>query len=124
MSDNLKILLVDDEPMVLEVSGLMLEAIGHDVDSFPDPQEAMTHFQSNSEQYDLAIIDMMMPTMTGKELFIELRKVRPDLIVAIASGYQMNESDESLLAIGIRGFINKPFSIVTLTERLSELTSG
>lgn len=124
MSDSLKILLVDDEPMVLEVSGLMLEAIGHDVDSFPDPQEAVTHFQSHAEQYDLAIIDMMMPAMTGKELFIELRKIRLDLIVAIASGYQMNESDESLLALGVKGFINKPFSMDTLTQKLSELTSG
>jgi len=124
MSDNLKILLVDDEPMVLEVSGLMLEAIGHDVDSFPDPKEAISHFEANSDKYDLAIIDMMMPAMTGKELFIELNKVRPDLVVAIASGYQMNETDESLLAIGVKGFINKPFSINTLTQKLTELTSS
>jgi PAS domain S-box-containing protein len=118
-----RILLVDDEPMVLEVSSLMLDSLGHTVTACSEPQQAIKAFSDNPEQYDLVIVDMMMPHMTGKELFLALKEIKPDVIAAISSGYQMNESDEDLLAIGIKGFINKPFSLDNLNTNLTEIMS-
>lgn len=121
---HLRILLVDDEDMVREVSKLMLEAIGHEVDDFANPNQALANFMSRPELYDLAIIDMIMPEMTGKDLFKELRKIRPDIKVAISSGYQMDETNESLLALGVMGFINKPFNMDILEKKLAEFAAS
>lgn len=122
-SNSYQILLVDDEPMVLEVSTLMLESLGHEVTAFSSPQDAIDNFKDNSDHYHLAIIDMVMPEMTGKELYMELTSIRSDIPTAISSGYQMNEKDEDLMAIGIKGFINKPFSLDILSKSLHELVS-
>ena len=121
--DGYRILLVDDEPMVLEVSSLMLDSLGHQVTACSDPEEALRAFKENPEQFDLVIVDMMMPHMTGKELYLALKEIKPDVIVAISSGYQMNESNQDLMAVGIKGFIIKPFSLDNLNTSLTEIMS-
>lgn len=115
------IMVVDDEPMVLEVSTLMLETLDHNVESCSSPEIALEQFMNRPEHYDLIVIDMVMPEMSGKELFIKLKEINPNVVAAISSGYQMNERNDELLAIGIKGFINKPFSMDNLTSSLNEI---
>src|ERR687892_190439 len=71
-NNNNRILVVDDEPDLTKVSTLALEYHGFKVDSFNDPQEALSKFKPGS--YDLIILDIKMPKMDGFELYHEFRK--------------------------------------------------
>ncbi|MBT8448323.1 MAG: response regulator [Gammaproteobacteria bacterium] len=116
-----RVMLVDDEPMVLEVSSLMVESLGYTVDAFLSPTEALQNFAENSDAYLLVIIDMMMPDISGKDLFIKLKEINPDVIGVISSGYQLNQSHPELAALGIQGFIDKPFTIEILKTSLNKI---
>jgi len=116
-----RVMLVDDEAMVLEVSSLMIESLGYAVDAFLSPTEALQNFADNSDAYQLVIIDMMMPTISGKELFIKLKEIKPDIRGVISSGYQLNQSQPELAALGIQGFIDKPFTIEMLRDSLNKV---
>jgi DNA-binding response OmpR family regulator len=70
--DNNRILVVDDEPDLTKVSTLALEYHGFKVDTFNDPQEALSKFKPGS--YDLIILDIKMPKMDGFELYHEIKK--------------------------------------------------
>jgi DNA-binding response OmpR family regulator len=70
--DNNRILVVDDEPDLTQVSTLALEYHGFKVDSFNDPQEALSKFEPGL--YDLVILDIKMPKMDGFELYHEIKK--------------------------------------------------
>ena len=72
----------------------------------------------------MIIVDMVMPSMTGKELFLKLREIKPHLKLVISSGYQMNENNAELLQMGIKGFINKPFSMDILATKLHEFVDS
>ena len=117
------VMVVDDEPMVLEVSSLMIESLGNAIESYLSPSEALEAFKNNPEHYDLIVIDMVMPNLSGKELFIKLKEIRPDVRAVISSGYQLNESNNELLELGIKGFISKPFTIDNLKDTLSSVMS-
>lgn len=115
------VMIVDDEPMVLEVSSLMVESLGFEAESYSSPSEALVAFQQNPERYALVLMDMVMPAYSGKELFIKLKDLRPDIKAIISSGYQMNESNNDLLDLGVSGFINKPFTMDILKHTLNEV---
>jgi DNA-binding response OmpR family regulator len=72
MDNNKRILLVDDEPDLTQVSTLTLEYYGFKVDSFNDPQEALSKYKPGS--YDLVILDIKMPKMDGFELYHKIKK--------------------------------------------------
>jgi DNA-binding response OmpR family regulator len=72
MDNNNRILVVDDEPDLTKVSTLALEYHGFKVDTFNDPQEALSKFKPGS--YDLIILDIKMPKMDGFELYHEIKK--------------------------------------------------
>ncbi|MGA6921874.1 MAG: response regulator, partial [Nitrososphaeraceae archaeon] len=68
-----KILVVDDEPDLTEVSRLALEDHGFEVDSFNDPLLALSKYRPGL--YDLVILDIKMPNMDGFELYLEIKKI-------------------------------------------------
>ncbi|MGH9965992.1 MAG: response regulator, partial [Nitrososphaeraceae archaeon] len=70
--ENNRILVVDDEPDLTQVSTLALEYHGFKVDSFNDPQEALSKYKPGL--YDLVILDIKMPKMDGFELYQEIKK--------------------------------------------------
>ena len=70
--DNNRILVIDDEPDLTQVSTLALEYHGFKVDSFNEPQEALAKFEPGL--YDLVILDITMPKMDGFELYHEIKK--------------------------------------------------
>jgi DNA-binding response OmpR family regulator len=72
MDNNKRILLVDDEPDLTQVSTLALEYHGFKVDSFNDPQEALSKYKPGL--YDLVILDIKMPKMDGFELYHKIKK--------------------------------------------------
>ena len=115
------ILLVDDEDMVLEVGTRVLEKLRYPVLKAENGREAVALFARHSDQIGLVILDMNMPGMPGAVVFEELRKLKPDVKILVSSGYGPDGQTQRLVASGGCGFIQKPFTIAALTEKLSEL---
>jgi len=115
------ILLVDDEDMVLEVGTRVLEKLHYAVLKAENGQEAVALFARHSDQIVLVILDMNMPGMSGGVVFNELRKLKMDVKILLTSGYGFDSQIQELLTSGGCGFIQKPFTIATLTQKLSEI---
>lgn len=115
------ILLVDDEEMVLEVGARVLEKLHYAVLKAGNGHDAVALFARHPDRIVLVILDMNMPGMSGGVVFEELRKLKPDVKVLLTSGYGLDGQTQELLASGGCGFVQKPFSIAALTQKLSEI---
>ena len=112
------ILLIDDEKMILEVGCELLEELGYTVLCALSGPEALDIFQKNSDKIDLVIMDMIMPGMGGGETFDRLRKINPEVKVLLSSGYSVNGQATKILRRGCDGFIQKPFNLNQLAEKI------
>lgn len=115
------VLLVDDEQIVLDVSTEMLEMIGYTVLPANNGQLALELYQKHMEKIDIVILDLIMPAMSGKEVFDELYKINPDVRVVLSSGYSIDGQAQDILDSGGRAFIQKPFSLKALSQKLKEV---
>jgi CheY-like chemotaxis protein len=118
------ILLVDDDDMVLEVGTRLLEKLHYAVLKAKNGPDAVALFARHPDQVVLVILDINMPGMSGGVVFEELRKLKPDVKVLLTSGDSLDGQTRKLLASGGCGFIQKPFSIAALTQKLSEILPG
>jgi two-component system, cell cycle sensor histidine kinase and response regulator CckA len=114
------ILLVDDEDMILEVGKPLLERLGYQVLLARSGQEAVGVYQENRNRVDLVILDMIMPQMGGGETFDQLKAINPGVKVLLSSGYSINGRAQEILSRGCLGFIQKPFNLRELSQRLGE----
>lgn len=114
------ILLVEDEPMVREMTTDMLELIGHTVISAKTPEEAIKIATSNKAKIDILLTDMIMPKMNGKELSQKIFSLCPKIKCLFMSGYTAEViAKHGILETNI-SFIEKPFTIETLKNKLQE----
>jgi two-component system cell cycle sensor histidine kinase/response regulator CckA len=120
-ADSGTILLVDDEDMVLEVGTRLLEKLHYAVLKAENGRDALSLFARHADQVVLVILDINMPGMSGRVVFEELRKLKPDVKVLLTSGFGLGGQTQELMASGDCGFIQKPFSIAALTQKLSEI---
>jgi len=115
------LLLVDDEEMVLEVAKPMLEALGYEVILARSGKEAIEVYKDNMERIKMVILDMIMPQMGGGETFDHLKAINPGLKVLLSSGYSINGQAQEILSRGCRGFIQKPFRLSELSQKISQI---
>ncbi|MGB3211317.1 MAG: PAS domain S-box protein [Desulforhopalus sp.] len=115
------ILLVDDEPMIIEVGREILALLGYDVLTATSGEEALDIFEDKQDRIDLLIIDMIMPKMGGGELFDQLKRMNPTVNVLLSSGYSIEGQAREILKRGCRGFIQKPFSVSQLSDKISNI---
>ncbi len=118
------ILVVDDEELVRNVSKLMLERLGYQVSVAADGVEAVDLFRKTPDAIDLVLLDMTMPRMGGLETFHALRALRPDIRVVLASGYNEQDAAERFRGEGLAGFLQKPFQLPTLREKVGAALAG
>jgi CheY-like chemotaxis protein len=103
-----RILFVDDEPAIVEMTKTMLERIGYRVTAFSDCSEALRVFAGNPDGFDIVITDQTMPDMTGIALAKEVMAVRKNMPVIICTGFSETASPELARDAGIREFVLKP----------------
>ena len=119
-----KILLIDDEKMILDVGIELLEELGYEVISAMSGNEAIEVFKNDRDKIDLIIMDMIMPGMGGGETFDRLKEIDPDIKVLLSSGYSINGQATKILRRGCDGFIQKPFNVNQLAEKVQEILVG
>lgn len=115
------VLLVDDETIIIEVGRDILEIMGCTVKTALSSEEAVKIFERCGAEIDLVILDMIMPSMGGGQVYEQLKRIQPDVKVLLASGYGMNDQVLEILKRGCKGFIQKPFNIVQLSEKIREV---
>jgi len=106
-----RILLVDDEKSQAQSIRNMLRRLGYQVEVRTDPEEALATFRDDPSRFDLVITDQIMPRLTGVQLSTQLLQLRPGLPILLCTGFSENVDSDGAHAIGIRGFLMKPFSI-------------
>jgi len=123
-SEKLKhILLVDDNVIVLKTGKKILEKIGYSVTTAENGKEALEKFSQSPEDFDLVILDIIMPEMSGEKAFYALRDIRPDIPVILATGYSADWKTREMLQHGVTSFLQKPYSLNELNVAISEIIS-
>ena len=99
----------------------MLERLGYRVLIAGSGQEALDLLENQKEEIDLVILDMIMPGMGGGETFDRIKEMGVDAPTLLSSGYSINSQATEILNRGCDGFIQKPFDIKQLSQKLREI---
>jgi two-component system cell cycle sensor histidine kinase/response regulator CckA len=118
------ILLVDDEPMVLEVGVKMLKKLGYEVLEANGGKEAVDLYEANKEKIRLVILDMIMPDMSGGETYDRMKEVNPKVRALLSSGYSIEGRATQILERGCDGFIQKPFTLKNLSRKIRQILNN
>ncbi|MHC9541543.1 MAG: PAS domain S-box protein [Vulcanimicrobiota bacterium] len=115
------ILVVDDEEHMLKACSHLLNALGYGVMTAYSGREALEIFRLNHHQISLVILDIIMPEMGGLQVFEALRDIDPSVKVLLASGYNIESLAAEILENRFTGFIEKPFGITAISDKLRML---
>ena len=118
------VLIVDDEDLVLQVGASLLERLGYDVHKAHSGQEAIALYEEKSTAIDLVILDMIMPQLGGGQVYDKLKETNPEVKVLLSSGYAVEGQASDILRRGCDGFIQKPFTIEALSQKVREVLAG
>jgi signal transduction histidine kinase/CheY-like chemotaxis protein len=117
---NGHILFVDDEAIVAEVARGLLDTLHYQVTVCRDGVEAVEVYGTAWPTVDLVILDMVMPRMGGKDTFLALRGINPQVKVLLVSGYSIEGEAQMLLQEGAKGFLQKPFRRADLAQAVAK----
>ncbi|HQQ68950.1 MAG TPA: ATP-binding protein [Alicycliphilus sp.] len=115
------VMYVDDDEALVFLVRRLLRRRGYEVSGFTDPHEATEALRAAPERYDLLVTDYNMPGYSGLDLVRAARAIRPDLPVALASGYVTAEIEQAALAEGARALIHKPNDVAELCATVDRL---
>ncbi|MBU1137376.1 MAG: response regulator, partial [Proteobacteria bacterium] len=115
-----QILVIDDEHIMRVTAKAILESLGYSVIPAENGLVGLTLFEEDPSAFDLVILDMIMPEMSGRDCFAALQKIAPDVRVVLSSGFSREEDVEDMKANGLCRFIHKPFRSTTLSRVVFE----
>ena len=118
---NERILLVVDEEMLVDLGTQFLKSFGYAVTSFRSSVAALDAFRAAPDDFDLLITDQTMPTLTGAELIVKMREIKPRLPAILCSGYARGVAQDELVESDISGFVTKPFRKATLGKAVRDI---
>ena len=118
-----RLLLVDDEATVREITTHLLDAIGYRTTAVSGGQEAVNAFRIAPQGFDAVLLDLTMPGMSGGEAMNEIRKLRSDIPIILMSGYSEHDAAD-LLSAPRTAFLAKPFTLESLRTHLAALLSA
>jgi len=118
------ILMIEDEDVVIKVTQTILERLGYRVMVAKTGKDAIHIAETFDGRIDLALLDIKLPDMEGGKVYPFIMKARPNLKVIVFSGYSIEGPARKILDAGAQDFIQKPFSIATLSEKLKEVLKG
>jgi PAS domain S-box-containing protein len=118
------VLIVDDEDLILDVGQRLLRRMGYSVLTARNGEEAIEIYSRQKGDIEMVILDMIMPDMSGGEVYDRLREINPGIKVLLSSGYSLRGQATDILARGCMGFIHKPFNMRELSHKLREVIEG
>jgi len=115
LEGNARILIVDDEDLILTMAETILSSYGYQVTTAACGDEALKRYDEAEGQFDLVITDMVMPNMGGRELMERLRQRNPKLKIICSTGYVRNSQTAS-----DEGYLLKPFTSQDLLRKVKQ----
>ena len=115
------VLLVDDENTITDVFEKALSMIGYKILLARDGQRALEVYRKNQDAIAVVILDMIMPGISGGTTYDLLKEINPGVKVILASGYSADGEAAQIMARGCDGFIQKPFGIKELSQKIREI---
>jgi CheY-like chemotaxis protein len=106
--NKLRILVVDDEPLLVKLNKRQLENVGYVVDSTTESTDALRMISDSPEEYDLMITDLTMPNLTGRQLISKVLRIAPKLPIIVFTGMKDEGVEEDLHRMGVRLVVEKP----------------
>ena len=114
-----RVLYLDDEASLVHLTSRLLTRAGYEVEGFTRPAEAVAAFAADPRRFDIVVSDMNMPTATGLSVAADMLRLRPDVPVALISGFVTDELAARAEALGVKAVLFKP----NLTRELAPLIS-
>jgi PAS domain S-box-containing protein len=114
------VLLADDEELVRDVTETMLRQLGFEVVTVADGRQAVEAFTADPSRFDLVLLDLTMPVMTGTEAVLAIRAIRPDARILMMSGFNEENPPERAAAEPPLPFLHKPFTLKGLRDILQD----
>ena len=123
MGEKIKVLIVDDAAFMRKA---IADVLGRDpeievVGTARNGLEALAAYKEHKEEIDLVILDMIMPDMGGGKTYDELKKIDSDIKVLLSSGYSISGEASEILERGCNDFIQKPFNMKQLSEKMRHI---
>ena len=118
------VLLVDDEDYILKVGSQILQKLGYTVLTAASGKEALEIYTANRYKIDIVVLDMIMPGMGGGQIYDSIKALKLDVKVLLSSGYSIMGEASAILNRGCQGFIQKPFTMKSFSEKLREILDG
>jgi hypothetical protein len=115
------LLVVEDNPEVLNLNRTVLETFGYGIIEAVNGEDAIEQFNRHQHKIDLIIMDVVMPKMNGKQAYLEIAKIRPDIKVLFMSGYTADIVLEKGISIDDFNFMHKPVTPMELLRRIREI---
>jgi CheY-like chemotaxis protein len=113
-------MLVDDQPALVALGEEMLAELGYEPVGFQGSVAALEAFQTDPQRFDAILTDETMPEMTGTELALELRKLRPDIPIILMSGYRGRTLAARAATAGINDLLKKPLQSHDIAASLAK----
>ncbi len=114
------ILVIDDEELVRLSAEAQLQECGYQVLLAENGAQGIDFYRENLQRIDLILLDLVMPVMSGKEAFERLKGINPDVKVLLSSGFKQDLRVADILEGGASGFIQKPYSLSSLSQKVSD----
>lgn len=118
------ILFVDDDQMILTVGEEMLTALGYEVIPAESGERAIEIYAAGNRQIHLVILDLTMPRLGGGETYDRLKAIDPDVRALLSTGYILDGEAAGIIERGCNGFIQKPFGIRELSDKIREVLAS
>lgn len=118
------VLVVDDDRAMLEVAEEMLAMLGYEPVGYDNGLTALEAFRARPERFDALLTDELMPDLSGTQLAQQVRELRPDLPVVVASGYGGPDLQQKARDTGVARVVTKPFESAHIAQALSEALNG
>ena len=115
------VLMIEDEEVVIEVTQMMLEMLGYRVMVAKTGKDAVHMAETFDGLIDLVLLDIKLPDIDGRDLYPMLMKARSDFKVIVCSGYSIDGPAREILDSGAQDFIQKPFSMAALSEKIKKV---
>ena len=116
-----RVMIVDDEPALVELCEEILADIGYEPVGFRSSTQALQRFRADPARFDVVLTDEAMPDLTGAELAREIRRIRPDMPVVLMSGHGGTQLAERAAAMAVNELLRKPLQARDLAESLARV---
>jgi PAS domain S-box-containing protein len=116
-----RVLVVDDEPRVLEFLEKGLTRLGYNVETAGSGSRACEIYSKKSDRFNCVLLDLIMPGMSGLETYARLKTINPGVKVILSSGYSSGRVKREAVEAGNPDFLEKPFTLEELSQALQKI---